>query len=252
MSFQIKMDQFEGPLDLLLTLIESKKLHISEIALRDVTEEYLSYIQSLEHQKKDTQKMHDQSQFIVIAATLILIKAKSLIPTMELSDEETESIDDLTERLRLYEIITRYSELLRKQITTTPVFFIGNPPKEKKQIIFAPHESVTVTVLETILQELLAVVPENESLPKQSIRKVLSLTEVMQKVEQTLRSGGTIHMREITDRYHQATDPAEKREAKVFAVLSFLAVLEMVKKAQIVVEQSELFQDIVVNPYQSS
>jgi chromatin segregation and condensation protein Rec8/ScpA/Scc1 (kleisin family) len=74
----------------------------------------------------------------------------------------------------------------------------------------------------------------------------------MQKVEKTLQSGTTIYMREMTDRYHNAVDPLEKREAKVFAVLSFLAILEMIKKAQVVVNQQELFQDIVVTPNQTS
>jgi chromatin segregation and condensation protein Rec8/ScpA/Scc1 (kleisin family) len=54
-------------------------------------------------------------------------------------------------------------------------------------------------------------------------------------------------MSEATDRYKNATDPVERREAKVFAVLSFLAILEMVKKSQVLVEQNELFQDIVVS-----
>lgn len=252
MSFQIKMDQFEGPLDLLLSLIEAKKMHISEIALSEVTEEYLNYIQLNQNEKEILDAMHDQSQFIVIAATLILIKARSLLPTIELTDEESESIDDLTERLRLYEIITRYSEILRAKISSNPMFFKGSPPKEKKQIIFAPHDSVTLDILGELLRELLSVVPENEKLTQQSVKKVLSLVDVMQKVEKTLQSGTTIYMREMTDRYHNAVDPLEKREAKVFAVLSFLAILEMIKKAQVVVNQQELFQDIVVTPNQTS
>lgn len=251
MNFSLKRSYFEGPLELLLSLIESKKMHISEISLAEVTEDYLNYINSLSQGDHNVHKMHDQSQFITVAGALILIKAKSLLPTLMLTDDEEDSIDDLTERLRMYEIIVRYGELLRKQITTSPYFFIGNPPKEKKEVVFSPHESLSSEVLITLLTELCATVPVNETLPKQSVKKTLSLADVMERVQQAVQSG-VFHMRDITHRYHNATNQEEKREAKVFAVLSFLAVLEMVKKAQVFVQQQENFDDIVVTPYQDN
>lgn len=249
MTFALKKSYFEGPLDLLLTLIENKKLHISEIALSEVTEEYLHYLQQGTGHHSAGGTMHDQSQFIVIAATLILIKARSLLPTMELTPEETESIDDLTERLRLYDIIVRYGELLKKQWGNSPVFYRGTPPKEKKIPLFAPHESLNQQALITCLQELMQALPVVDKMPEQSVKKVLSLAEVMQKVEQAIHSG-TFSMKNATDRYRTATDPVEKREAKVFVVLSFLALLEMVKKTQIIVEQENLFDDITTRSYQ--
>src|SRR5574343_317549 len=107
MAFQLKTESFEGPLELLLSLIEDKKLHVSEISLAQVTEEYLQYLGNFTEVPGEQRvtTLSDRSQFVAVAATLILIKARSLLPTMELSDEETESIDDLTERLRLYQII---------------------------------------------------------------------------------------------------------------------------------------------------
>jgi segregation and condensation protein A len=247
MSFQLKTSYFEGPLDLLLSLIEDKKLHVSEISLAEVTEDYITFINQFSDPESTVLSMiHDKSQFVVIAATLILIKARSLLPTMELSDEETESIDDLTERLRLYEIIVRYGEHVRKAIGKHPVMFRGNPPKEKKLPVFTPHESLTQTVLIDVLQELLQALPVAEVLPEKSMKKTLTLADVMKRVEEAVQSG-MFKMSEATDRYKNATDPVERREAKVFAVLSFLAILEMVKKSQVLVEQNELFQDIVVS-----
>ncbi len=121
MSFQLKTSYFEGPLELLLDLIEGKKLHVSEISLAEVTEEYLNYLNLFSEIPEEDERhkfmMLDRSQFIVVAATLILIKARSLLPTIELSEEETESIDDLTERLRLYEIVKRYGEMLHQQFS---------------------------------------------------------------------------------------------------------------------------------------
>lgn len=247
MSFELKTSYFEGPLDLLLSLIESKKLHVSEISLAEVTEDYMNFINQLSDPDSDVlSRIHDQSQFIVVAATLILIKARSLLPTMELSEEETESIDDLTERLRLYEIIVRYGEYVKKEISKYPTMFRGNPPREKKLPVFTPHESLTPNVLVDILQEVLQALPVAEVLPEKSVRKTLTLADVMKRVEQAVHSG-MFKMSEATDRYKNATDPVERREAKVFAVLSFLAILEMVKKSQVLVEQGDLFQDIVVS-----
>lgn len=249
MSFQLKTSYFEGPLDLLLSLIEDKKLHVSEISLATVTEEYLHYLNRImDSDQVVLDRIHDQSQFIVVAATLILIKARSLLPTMELSQEETESIDDLTERLRLYAIVVRYAEYLKNIFGTQPVMFRGNPPREKKLPTFAPHESVTSQVLIDILQDVLQAFPVPTELEKKSMKKTLSLADVMQRVEATIASGASFTMADITDRYTKATDPTERREAKVFAVLSFLVILEMIKKSQVFVEQTELFSTIVASP----
>lgn len=254
MAFQLKTSYFEGPLELLLSLIEDKKLHVSEISLAEVTEDYLAYINTV-GDNPDTEQhkkfLHDRSQFIVVAATLILIKARSLLPAIELSDEETESIDDLTERLRLYEIVKRYGEILGKSFLKQPVMFRGNPPQEKKVPKFTPHDSLTLGLLANTLHEIFDALPVTELLPEKSVTTKITLAEVMEKVERAIRSGASFSLRDATDRYHNANTPAEKREAKVFAVLSFLAILEMVKKTQVMVEQHEMFQDIVVSEYQT-
>ncbi len=255
MSFQLKTSYFEGPLELLLSLIEEKKLHVSEISLAEVTEEYLNYLNIfVEIPSEDpgyAAMLADRSQFIIVAATLILIKARSLVPAIELSEEETESIDDLTERLRLYEIVKRYGELISKQFGTTPVMYRGRAPKEKKAPQFAPHESLTSQILIDSLHDIFAALPVTESLPEKSVKTTVTLEQVMDRVERALRSGAQFSLRDATDRYQSASTPAEKREAKVFAVLSFLAILEMVKKAQVIVDQNNTFDDIIVSPYQS-
>lgn len=258
MSFQLKTSYFEGPLELLLDLIESKKLHVSEISLAEVTNDYLSYINSftdsLEIENKENsdieQFLYDRSQFLTVAATLVLIKARSLLPVMELSPEETESIDDLTERLRLYEIIKKYGEIIAKQLARKPTMYRGNPPKEKKIPVFAPHESLSSEILINVLSDLFTALPVIEKLVEKSVKTTVTLAEVMDRVTQVVQSGITFSLRDATDRYKNASNQSERREAKVLAVLSFLAVLEMVKKAMVSVEQHNLFDDIVAHPYQ--
>ena len=89
---------FEGPLDTLLSLIEKRKLFISDISLAQVADDYISYVKGLENFP-----IADSAHFILIASTLVLIKSKSLLPTLTLSEEEEHSIDDLQARLREYQ-----------------------------------------------------------------------------------------------------------------------------------------------------
>ena len=90
MSFTVKQQQFEGPLELLLDLIEKRKLFVSDIALAQVTDDYIAHI------KSSTEfPIADSAQFILVASTLLLIKSKSLLPSLDLTTEEQADIKDL-------------------------------------------------------------------------------------------------------------------------------------------------------------
>src|SRR3990167_1170009 len=99
-SYQVKTPVYEGPFDLLLNLIESRKLFINEISLSEVTNDYVAYTRSI-----SDGKISETTAFIVIAATLILIKSKSLLPNMTLTDDEKNQIGNLEDRLALYKLI---------------------------------------------------------------------------------------------------------------------------------------------------
>ena len=96
-EYQVKTHIFEGPLDTLLSLIEKRKLFINDISLSKVADDYIAYIKSLENFP-----IADSAHFILIASTLVLIKSKSLLPNLTLSEEEEHSIEDLEARLREY------------------------------------------------------------------------------------------------------------------------------------------------------
>ena len=99
LDFAIKTAVFEGPLELLLELVDKRKLLINDISLATVTDEYVEYVSAMEEQS-----LPETARFIALAATLILIKSKSLLPILELTDEETEDIENLAERLKLYQL----------------------------------------------------------------------------------------------------------------------------------------------------
>ncbi|MEK7117749.1 MAG: segregation/condensation protein A, partial [Patescibacteria group bacterium] len=82
-DFKVKTGDFEGPLELLLELIEKRKLHINDVSLSQVADDFIAHIKSLEEFP-----MNDSADFILIASTLLLIKSKSLLPTLELTEDE--------------------------------------------------------------------------------------------------------------------------------------------------------------------
>jgi segregation and condensation protein A len=93
-KFLVKTEAFEGPLDLLLHLIEKRKLLINEVSLIKITDDYIEYIQS-----HDNISLKNNAHFILVASTLVLIKSKSLLPTLELTREEEQDIEDLEARI---------------------------------------------------------------------------------------------------------------------------------------------------------
>ena len=97
-SYNVKTHIFEGPLDTLLSLIEKRKLFINDISLAQVADDYISYVRSL-----TDFPLADSAHFVLIASTLVLIKSKSLLPNLSLTEEEQSNIDDLEDRLKHYQ-----------------------------------------------------------------------------------------------------------------------------------------------------
>lgn len=242
MEFQVKTGEFEGPVHILLQLIQDRKLHVSEISLAAVTEDFLNFIanHSLTHSQI--------SSFIVVSSTLILIKSRSLLPTLELTSEEEESITDLTERVRQYEVIRKYSEMLTPIYLKKPLYVRRY---QDKTPVFAPDTQINTGVFQQLLEDLFTAFPVMEKLPEKAMKVVVKLEVLIDDLKERIQKGMTLHSRDIMDKYKNATDPTERRQAKVFAVVSFLAMLELVKKGFASVMQEESFGDIELsNPGQ--
>jgi segregation and condensation protein A len=240
MEYLVKTGEFEGPVHILLQLIQDRKLHVSEVSLAVVTEDFLKFIAG--HNLNYSQV----SSFIVVSSTLLLIKSRSLLPSIELTEEEEESIVDLTERVRQYEVIRKYAELLAPLYGKNPLFA---RTYQDKTPVFAPDAQITTATLSGLLHDLFVAFPIVEKLPEKAMKVVVKLEVMIDDLKERIQRGMTLHSREIMDKYRNATDPTEKRQAKVFAVVSFLAMLELVKKGFAAVVQGESFGDIeLTNP----
>jgi len=240
--YQIKQGTFEGPLELLLSLIEQRKLFVNEISLAEVTNDYISYIKSLSSDTSSDKHIADVSYFILIAATLILIKSKSLLPNLALTEDEEEKITDLEARLRLYKIIKTASIDINNNFGAKIIFM----PTERvwDTPIFSPDKSITVSGVALSINEILNRIPKKaEKLPEIEIKKIINIDEVIDSLTERIQSAVNLSFKEFS-RSHGAEN---KGEAKIHVIISFLAMLELVREGIIDVIQNTSFGDIEIN-----
>ncbi len=231
-TFQIRAGTFEGPFALLLSLVEKRKMHISDVSLSQVTEDYLSYINSLGN--KDPEEV---SSFLVVASTLLLIKSKSLLPNLELTKEEEGDIHNLEERLRLYEI---YNALLPKVRDAYGQKIIFAPMESKNQVlVFLPDEQITKDSMMTLAKNVLGNMPKKVFLPKVEVKKVISIEEMIDKLTERIKTSMQTSFR---DMHGQPVS----REERVVVIVGFLAMLELVRQGIIEATQSEQHGDIIM------
>lgn len=235
-DFKVKIGDFEGPLDLLLDMIERRKLHISDVSLSQVADDFI------EHIKDEAEfKMSDSAEFILIASTLLLIKSKSLLPNLELTAEEEQSIEELEDRLRLYTTYRDLSDQIKKIFGNFEYF--ANERKTKLKI-FAPTSEITQASILQSIQEVLQKVPKTAPLPKVTVEKMMSLEEMISNLTLRITSSIKTSFREFAERTNGA---GQKEKAdKVFVIVAFLAMLELVKQGAVRVSQEKNFDDIEI------
>jgi len=232
MGYKVKTEHFEGPLDLLLGLIEKRKLFINEISLARIADDYIEYIQN-----RGQFPIAESAQFILIASTLLLIKSKSLLPTLDLTDEETASVEDLEHRLKLYKQIRDLSLHIKERFGKE-IMFERNPPKTIDPV-FSPDESMTIPALLESIRTVLQNLPKKEAIPKAVIKKVISLEEMITSLTSRIQTSLKMSFKDFAKSHS-----SEGKEHKVTVIVSFLAMLELVKQGIVDVTQEKDFEDI--------
>ena len=235
-EFKLKVGEFEGPLALLLDLIERKKLHISEVSLAQVADSYVSYLSNLGEKKE----MGETANFIVVAATLMLIKSISLLPNIQVTEEEKASIEDLENRLRIYQKIKSLSIEVKKLFGPTAIKF--RESRGEITPVFSPTETVNPANLAGLIKNLITALPALEKIPEVIVKKILSLEEVMRDLATRVQSAIKINFKQFV---------ADKKD-KINIIVSFLGMLELVKQGIVEVKQDAHFADISIENLNSS
>jgi segregation and condensation protein A len=217
-TFQIKTGDFEGPFGLLLNLVEKRKLFINDVSLSVVTEDYLSYMNKL-----GGLHYSEISSFVLVASTLLLIKSKSLLPNLDLTNEEEGDIRKLEERLRLYELFMKLGENIKNNFGERIIF----APLERKNevLVFLPDNQITKESMMTFARNALGAMPQKVFLPNVEVRKVVSIEEMIDKLTERIQDSLKMNFKDFNGNGKQVT-----REEKIEVIVGFLAMLELVRQ----------------------
>jgi len=232
-SYTVRLPVFEGPLDLLLELIERAELDITKVALAQVTEQYLSYLRRLE-----TKDPSDLASFLVVAARLLQIKSEALLPRPpEREPGEEDPGDALARQLLLYKRFKGAAQALAARSEAGWHTYLRRSPPPRAD----PHLDMGNVRLEDLRRALLQAMEataaevglsESVTAPKVNIRQKIRL------IFDALRRQGRTTFRALVRR----------ADSRLEIVVSFLAVLELIKQRQVQAEQDELFGDIAILP----
>jgi segregation and condensation protein A len=233
-GFSIQTDSYQGPFELVLDLIEARKLLVNDLALATITEDFIAHIRA-----QETFPVEETANFIQLAATLLLIKSKSLIPDLTLTEEETGDIDDLKRRLEAYEKVREATRELARIFGKKLMLPAGLRAPEP---FFAPSRDLSTGALAEALARVLAAREAVEELPEARVKPMISIEEVMDDLARRVQSAMTLSFRDFA---------GDKKE-KVEVIVSFLALLELVKQGAVAAEQYEQHGDIRISHTASS
>lgn len=232
MKYEIKTQLFSGPLEKLLELIEEKKLDITQVCLAEVTGDFLNYVKQIGSEAGAL----ILADFLVVAAKLVLIKSKILLPNLELTSDEESDIKDLESRLKIYreyKIAGQHLQALwngNKKAYARELFLnlgdakIFYPPTG----LSASHLVKAVSNLVTLLQRF---VPETQKIKS-------AVITIEQKIKELLER--------FTKSASHSFSALTQQRPKTEIIVLFLAVLHLLKDRIINVEQNERFGDIII------
>lgn len=226
--YTVKTEVFEGPFDVLLSLIEKRKLYINDISLAEVSDDYIAYTKNLGEMQVGV-----AANFILIASTLILIKSKSLLPKLELSKEEQGDIEDLERRLKEYQKVKELSVHIRNIFGSQIIF--PRSSVSSREPVFAPDKSMTSENIFLAIKNVIKALPKKEVIPQSVVKKVVSLEEVIDNLTTRIQTSLSMSFKEFA---------GVGKKQKVEVVVGFLAMLELVKQGVIDVAQEGSFNDI--------
>jgi segregation and condensation protein A len=238
-TYHIKTEHFQGPLDLLLSLIEKRKLFISDFSLARVADEYIAYIRRF-----DAYPVNDVANFLLIASTLVLIKSKSILPQLSLTSEETSDIDDLKKRIALFEMFRELSTGIKDMFGRHMIF--ERSGRTDIGVVYAFDPRLTSSLLAEAADRVILQLPKKDVLPTVTVKKVISLEEMIARLTKRVTAALKTGFGGFSGYQKGLAIPREK---KIEVVVAFLAMLELVKQGIVHVTQREDFGEIDIEAH---
>jgi len=232
-AYTVQLPVFEGPLDLLLHLIERAELDITRVALAQVTDQFLGYLRAMEERRMDL-----AASFVVVAARLLQIKSEALLPRPpEREAGEEDPGDALARQLRLYKQFKDVALLLhqREEAGLRSFLRLAPPPKLPPRFDWS---RLSLSALKQAAQDALAVRPEIPQLGTMVAPPTVTIRDQIRRIVQSIRADG----RAVFSRMMRGV------ETRIEVVVAFLAMLELVKRRHVIARQTDLFGEIEIVP----
>lgn len=226
--YKIKLEQFEGPLDLLLQLIENEKLNVNQISLAKAADQYIEYVNS-----QKNIPLEDLSDFLLVASKLLYIKSKSLLPYLVWNEAEEEATD-LEEQLKLYKEFLDASRKIDALARQKQFLFSRERIALPKG--FYPPPKLKVEKLKEVYKEILGRIEPLIKTGKEIREKAISIKQKIEDLKLKISRRANLGFKEFVG----------KAKNKTEVVVSFLALLELIKQRTVGVSQKKLFEDIII------
>ncbi len=230
---KIKTEQFDGPLDLLVQMIDNQKLDINDVSLGSIANQFVGHI-------KDNPNINpeEMANFLAVAAKLLLIKSRTLLPYLVRDDDEGE-IKDFANQLKIYKDFLDASKKVEEILEGRKFMYAREFNKKMlaESIIFYPPKNVNKKVLHNVFKEITGRLKIEDNIEEDAITKAISIEDKMSKIQDLLKKLNSLNFNSLL----------EKNITKIDIIVSFLAMLELMKQRTVVVEQGELFENISIN-----
>ncbi len=225
--YEIQTEQYQGPLDVLLQLIEKQKMDISQISLANVTDQYLSYLD-----QASEIEAADLADFLVVATKLLIIKSKVLLP--DLADEEEDSAEALENQLKIYKDYHEAALRLEAIIKQSHYCFSRDKLVYEFKPTFSPPEDLTGQMMSAVFQALLSRIDYVVNLPQKVVKQTVSLKQMVSSIRSLVNQTHKLSFQTVLQSASSRDD----------IVVSFIALLELIKAGEVAVNQKGVFDDI--------
>lgn len=226
-KYRLKLEQYEGPLDLLLNMIEEQKMQITVISLSRVADQFIEYIN-----QNINLRSEEMADFLVIATKLLYIKSKAILPGLAIEEEA----NDLERQLKIYKEYRDASLKIREMLKQERFMYARAKPMILFTSRFLPPKSLTAEKMRELFARALLRLEPIVNLPQAMIKKTISLRDKIRHISDLILSKLTLNFKQLLG---GAKDKTE-------IIISFLAVLELVKQQTVNVDQECLFSEITV------
>ncbi len=231
-DYSTKLDNFEGPLDLLLHLIKEAKIEIKDVFVSDVTEQFLKYIEGL-----DVLDVDKASEYLTMAATLLEIKSKSLLPKVEIYDDDYEDPEEtIKRRLEEYRLFKEASEKLKLQENVER--FYKDPDKSVGDVKIVYNDFNLDGLIDAFSKLLMRVDDKKrqKNVLKEIPKEIFTVKDKVEHIRNVLSEKNSVSFFELFSGYYYRNE----------LITTFQAMLELLKLQYVSVEQNGVFDDITI------